>query len=399
MKRSLYAIAAISLLGASIAGAQAKGRAQAKGKVVAPKSGAFIVRLGSDTVAVEQFVKSADKLEGDVVLRSPTTRVIHYVAHLDAAGGVTKLETETRPGTAWPTSTPTQAAVLTLSGDSAFLEQRRGDSTTTARIAARSGTVPYVGNSYALYELALRRAVAARDSVQLSLISVGARSPSLFGARKVGRDTVYLTTPNGVIQARIDRKSGEILGSRVVGGTQQFTAERVKLNDFPALVAQFVARDVAGARMGALSPPDSVITKVGTANVTVKYSRPSRRGRVIFGSGIVPWGMVWRTGANAATTLTTDADLMIGGTLVPAGSYTLFSLPTPDAWTLIVNRQTGQWGTAYDEKQDLARIPMQVTKLATPVEQFVIAIDPTPQGSVLRFAWEDRQATVALAPR
>lgn len=397
MRRSSFGILALSLLAAGVAGAQGK-KAKAK-KPVAPVVGAFVVKLGSDTVAVEQFAKSADKLEGDVVLRSPTTRVIHYVAMLDKNGTVTRMETATRPANAAPDAPPTVAQTVTWAGDTALVEIRRGDSVRNLRVAAQPGTVPFLGNSYALYELALRKAVKAKDSVAISFLPVGAPAVAVMNARRVGKDTMYIVTPNGLLQARIDRKTGEILGSRIVGGTQQFTAERVKLKDFPALVAAFAARDAAGARMGQLSPPDSVKVAVGSVNVAVNYSRPSLRGRTVFGGTIVPWGQVWRTGANAATMFRTDADLMIGGTLVPAGSYTLFSLPTPDGWSLIVNRQTGQWGTVYDDKQDLARIPMQMTKLSAPVEQFVIAIEPATTGSTLKLAWEDRQGAVSISPK
>ena len=398
MKRSTLGILALALvLAANTAGAQgksAKARAKAR-KPAPPVVGAFIVRLGTDTVAVEQFAKSSDKLEGDVVLRSPTTRVIHYVATLDKTGTVTRMESAIRPGNAAPDSPPTQAFLVTWEGDTANVEVRRADSVRTLRVASRPGTVPYINNSYALYELALRKAINAKDSIALAVYPVGVQNVAMLNARRVGRDTVYLTTQNGVLQARIDRKTGEILGSRIVGGTQQFTAQRVKLKDFPALVAAFAARDAAGARMGQLSPADSVKATVGTANVTINYSRPSRRGRTVFGGAIVPWGQVWRTGANAATSLRTDADLMIGGTLVPAGSYTLFTLPTPDGWTLIINKQTGQWGTEYHEDRDLARIPMTVTKLSSPVEQFVIGLE----GGMLRMAWEDREGRVAIAPK
>jgi len=399
MRRSLFGILALSLLAAGALGAQGrKAKAKAR-KPIAPVVGAFIVRLGTDTVAVEQFVKSSDKLEGDVVLRSPTTRVIHYVATLGKDGTVTRMETATRPGNAPPDAPPVQTQTVIWAGDTALVEVKRGDSLRTLRVAALPGTVPFLGNSYALYELALRKAVKAKDSVALSMLPIGAPAVSVMNARRVGKDTMYVVTTNGLLQARVDRKTGEILGSRIVGGTQQFTAQRVKLKDFPALVAAFAARDAAGARMGQLSPADSVKATIGSANVAVNYSRPSRRGRTVFGGTIVPWGQVWRTGANSATGFKTDADLMIGGTLVPAGSYTLWSVPTPEGWTLIVNKQTGQWGTVYDEKQDLARIPMQMTKLSTPVEQFVIAIEPAATGSTLKLAWEDRQATVSISPK
>jgi len=110
---------------------------------------------------------------------------------------------------------------------------------------------------------------------------------------------------------------------------------------------------------------------------------------------LVPYGKVWRTGANSATSLTTDTDLVIGGTAVPAGKYTLYTLPGETAWKLIINKQTGQWGTQYDEKQDLARVDMQVGKTSAPVEQFTISLDKSGADSAtLKLEWESTSATV-----
>ncbi len=128
--------------------------------------------------------------------------------------------------------------------------------------------------------------------------------------------------------------------------------------------------------------------------VTIKYSRPSMRGRQIFG-GLVPYDQVWRTGANEATSLVTDTDLVIGGTNVPKGSYTLYSLPGQSGWKLIINKQTGQWGTKYDQSQDLARIDMHVTKLSSPMEQFTISLDKAgADAATLKLQWADTGASV-----
>src|SRR5215210_2048879 len=108
-----------------------------------------------------------------------------------------------------------------------------------------------------------------------------------------------------------------------------------------------------------LSPPAKAEATVKGKKVTIDYSAPSRRGRAIMGE-LVPYGKVWRTGANAATTLTTESDVMIGAIHVPAGTYTLFTIPGEKEWTLIVNKQTGQWGLAYDESQDLGRTKLNV---------------------------------------
>jgi hypothetical protein len=140
------------------------------------------------------------------------------------------------------------------------------------------------------------------------------------------------------------------------------------------------------------SPRDTTRATVGGAELMVDYGRPYVRGRTIMG-GLVPYGEVWRTGANEATHLVTSSALRIGGTALPAGTYTLYTLPAESGWQLIVNRQTGQWGTQYDQGQDVARIPMQVSRTAAPVEQFTISIEPRGGAAgVLVLEWENTRA-------
>lgn len=144
------------------------------------------------------------------------------------------------------------------------------------------------------------------------------------------------------------------------------------------------------------SPRDTARMRLSDATVYVDYGRPSARGRKIMG-GLVPFGQVWRTGANAATTLVTTADLRIGGVDVPKGTYTLYTVPGERQWLLVVNRQTGQWGTVYDRERDLARIPMRVSALRTPVEQFTITLDPGRNGrGELAMSWENTRASVPV---
>jgi hypothetical protein len=145
-----------------------------------------------------------------------------------------------------------------------------------------------------------------------------------------------------------------------------------------------------------LSPPAKAEGSIAGKNITVAYSAPSKRGREIMGA-LVPYGKVWRTGANAATTLTTSTDLMIGNLHVPAGTYTLFTIPDATEWTLIVNKQTGQWGTNYDAAQDLGRVKMAVKPLKTPVETFAIAVKPVSGiNGALTMAWESVEASVPV---
>lgn len=129
--------------------------------------------------------------------------------------------------------------------------------------------------------------------------------------------------------------------------------------------------------------------------LSIDYGVPVLRGRSL--ESLAPAGRVWRLGANSSTTLTTGADLVIGGADVPAGTYSLFAQPGADGWTLIVNSQSGQWGTQYDAARDLVRIPMRVRTLAAPVEAFTMWLVPAgagPARGTLVLAWGTVEASV-----
>jgi len=140
------------------------------------------------------------------------------------------------------------------------------------------------------------------------------------------------------------------------------------------------------------SPHEKTEATIDGARISVEYGRPFAKGRQIFG-GLVPFGKVWRTGADEATSFVTDKALMFGTLEVPAGAYTLFTIPGEKEWTLVVNKQTGQWGTQYAEAQDLARVPMTRGAAAAAVEQLTIGLVDTPAGGTLKVEWADTNAT------
>jgi hypothetical protein len=142
------------------------------------------------------------------------------------------------------------------------------------------------------------------------------------------------------------------------------------------------------------SPRDSSELILNGKRLSVDYGRPSMRGRKIMGS-VVPYGKVWRTGANAATGFTTQADLILWNIKLSHGSYTLYALPSSKQWKLIISKQTGQWGTVYNEKLDIARIPLKKKTLAHPVEKFTIVLERTSDKSgVMKLSWEKTQLSV-----
>jgi hypothetical protein len=150
------------------------------------------------------------------------------------------------------------------------------------------------------------------------------------------------------------------------------------------------------------SPPASASCKFSDGKtITVDYSSPRAKGRKIFGAAsdkaLVPYGEIWRTGANEATTFITDSNLKVGGKDVPAGSYTIFTVPKADAWTLVISKKTGEWGTDYaGEKEDLVRVPMSVSKTSAPVENFTIVFDQAGSKCTLRMEWENTRASVDI---
>lgn len=144
-----------------------------------------------------------------------------------------------------------------------------------------------------------------------------------------------------------------------------------------------------------LSPPgEANCTFADGKMIKVAYSRPFMKDRKIMG-GLVPYDQVWRTGANEATSFETSVALTVGMKEIPAGKYTLYTIPSENEWTLIINKQTGQWGTVYKEDQDFARVKMQVTKLDSPVEQFTISFDnPGKNTCRMKLEWENTSASV-----
>jgi hypothetical protein len=164
-----------------------------------------------------------------------------------------------------------------------------------------------------------------------------------------------------------------------------------------------MAACLSAAQAPRVSPPDIVSGVIDGNRVSIFYSRPKSKDpqtgavRKIWG-GLIPYGKVWRAGANEATTLITQRPIEMGGQTIPSGAYTLFVLPAEDGSAqLIVNKQIGQWGLQYDEKQDLFRTPLTKEDLTAPLDQFAMSVQRVPTGGgVIKLMWESTQYSVAF---
>lgn len=358
----------------------------------------FIGRLGRDTLVVEQVTRSAGRIESRSVGRTPQVVTRHWVADLAPDGTVRRMVLTVTPAVPPANAPREQTLTIDFGPDSLAVAVRAGDSTRTLKVAARGPVVPWLIYSYASYELLARAArKQGGDSVNLAIYSPGSRQAGSTWVRRLGADSMAIGFFGDPIRARVDAEGG-LLGMSGEATTIKMVVSRVPAVDVDAAARAFVAAQASGP-VSALSPRDTARATAGSAEVWVDYGRPAARGRQILGN-VVPWDAVWRTGANAATQLSTSRDLEFeGGLVVPAGKYTLWTLPTRGGVSLIVNRQTGQWGTEYQAAQDLGRVAMTVERNATPVEVFTVRVESGPGGGRLVMEWDTARWVAAFRVR
>lgn len=358
----------------------------------AAQSAGFIVTLGTDTVVVEQYTRTAERLEGWYLSRTPQVARWHYVATFAGTGDVQRFDMTLDPGP----GDVAQHRVATFRHDSAIVDITRGDSTRTLRVAIPPGTLPFINQSYAVLELVTRRARAAGAAAAAAaqhMLALGANAAWNVAVATVGPDSMLISIDQGLpLRVRVD-SAGLVLGASGKGTTQQFSVGRRAGLDFPGLAARLVTP------LGQLSQRDTARLMLGGAEIVIDYGRPAKRGRVIFGD-LVPWDAVWRTGANAATVLRIATPIVMEGVTVPAGSYSLWTIPSRRGWKLVLNRQTKNaagrplWGTEYDPTQDFLRLDLATRTLDQPVERFTIALEPTGAGGLLSLSWDTTAAAI-----
>src|SRR5688572_10247065 len=355
-----------------------------------PDSAAFIIRLGVDTTAVERYVRTADRIVIEGVQRAPSTTLHRLTLMTGAQGRITRSDyTLLQPGA----STPVQQRVIEFQGDSAIITTTQAGTPRTQRVAARDA-IPLAGPFYTPYELALMRAVT-RNTPRSEIPLLAGNGVVTIPVERVGRDTVRLENQFGEpMRARIDAQ-GRLLNLSTPAFT---TVERLRWIDLDALAAQFARRDEVGRGMGPLSPRQTFRIATNRANLWLDYSRPAMRGRPIWGA-LVPWGAVWRMGANDAAHFSTDRTVQIGSVTVTPGTYTLFLLPEQNRWQLVINRATGISGLEHDPAQDIGRTEMTLETVPRPAELFTMQIEEVQAIPRLVVSWDRVRGHVPLMVR
>lgn len=358
----------------------------------------YVHWLGKDTLAVEQFTRSGDRIEGTLVVHLPRTVVTRYAITLNpTTGRASALEYNTRLPDGGVVQQgnqqPLRSVSITFGADSAVRRDQR-DTVIVTRAAAREA-FPYINYSIAFFQLAVSALRASNTDTAAYVMYTGGRATTPVGVAR--RSSAMYSVSVGGFPYQVvvgDRGVVEIVdGART---TQHFEAKRQegRTLDVAALAATWGQRESQATRAVALSPRDTVNAAIGAAQLWVDYGRPTARGRKVFGANGVLNDSIWRTGANAATQFRTSVPLTIAGQTVPAGTYTLWTLAIPGRYQLIFNKQVGQWGTVYDAKQDLVRVPLTARQIPAVVDRFTIEIDPASAGGVLKLRWDTTELSV-----
>ncbi len=361
----------------------------------------YLHRLGNDTLAAEQFTRSGDRVEGTLVVHLPRTVVTRYVVTLNpATGRASQLEYNTRLPDGGVVQqgnqSPLRSVSITFGADSAVRRDQR-DTVIVTRAAAREA-FPYINYSITFFQLAVSTLRAANSDTAAYVMYTGGRQTTPVGVARRSTNT-YSVSVGGFAYSVVTDGRGVV---QVVDGahtTQHFEARRQEggTPDVAALAAAWAQRESSVSRAAALSPRDTVNATVGPAQLWVDYGRPTARGRKVFGANGVLNDSIWRTGANAATQFRTNVPLTIAGQTIPAGTYTLWTLAIPGRYQIIFNKQVGQWGTVYDAKQDLVRVPLAARQLPAVVDRFTIEIDPAGAGGVLKLRWDTTELSVPFS--
>ncbi|PAP79193.1 hypothetical protein B1759_12625 [Rubrivirga sp. SAORIC476] len=360
------------------------------------ETGAFVTVLGDDTLAVERFTRTTNGMEATVALRAPRTTLISYRLDLDDAGGLEHYDATVSQPLTGEVLRRTSAEPV---GDSLRVTVAETMGETTVRmVPGAARPLPFIDMVHWPFELMVARAVEAG----------GPLDQPLFTERGVVAFTSDVA-PDGAVTVRhpfrgpmsVDADAdGRLLMLDAGATTRKLVVRRVADVDVEAAATRYAEHDAAGRSVGDLSGRGETVATIAGATIAVDYGQPQMRGREIWGA-LVPWGELWRTGANRATHLTTDRALVLdpdGAALaVPAGEYTLYSIPEAEGGLLIVNRQTGQGGTTYEATRDLGRVPLTRSSLTEAVEVFTIGVEAEGRGGRLALRWASDAFSVPFA--
>jgi Protein of unknown function (DUF2911) len=350
----------------------------------------FVTVLGRDTVAAERIARAAASLVSDEVDQWPAVRLRHTEFALGPDGRIIHMEMTVRTPNATTPARRARRVTAEFTADSVRVSVRDSSGVKDTAFATHGEiTVPHVSMMYGVIELEIASAIArgaaahlaAGDSVPFRqfypdrdvgpafALHSGWVHPLLGGKVELWHDWL-----SGIADVTVD-SAGRMLTYSGQRSTYKVEVKRVTPPpDVEAIGAALAAKEKAAGGIKEVSVRDTARGTIGAAAFTVDYGRPRARGRELLGN-VIEYEDVWRTGANAATQFTTSKPIALAGLALPAGMYTLWTVPHKNGGVdLIVNKETGQWGTDYDRSHNLGTVALHVETVKAPLDEFTISI-------------------------
>jgi hypothetical protein len=284
-----------------------------------------------------------------------------------------------------------------INNDSTFFVQVRDGKETVTKYSAKGMIANAIGTPF-LFMLPVLTPYAPKnvnEVINSYHLIFGQNRP--FTIKRLSPDVIEMGSQvMGYFKIHVD-KEGRLKSIDGIGSSWN-----VKGSYFDELdMDEYIKRFIAKAQQHPLKPlnqKDSIVTKIDDVDIRIDYSRPSIRGRVIFGE-VVPWNRIWRTGANEPTKITINKSIYFRDKELPPGEYSIFTLPAKEGWTFIINKQTNMWGTDHNPDYDFIKVPMQTAVLDKPVDLMEIEIEKTKNGGILNVAWEKTKAYVSFTTK
>jgi hypothetical protein len=355
----------------------------------------FVHRLGRDTMAVEQYTRTGNRLTGEVASRmgGAVTRMQYEVTLANDGRPLSAVYRMRSPAGAPLPNQPTEVR-LTFAGDSVRREAVFADSTNVRTLPAARG-IPFQQPAFGLWETAFMQMRRGNlTNTTFATVSSAAATPGTLTVTAGPGDTIRVTNQIGLSTIfRADRE-GRLLSVDASNTTQKLMSTRgtggVDLN---AIASRMTPA-------GQLSQRGSAFASFRQSVVFASYGRPLVRDRTVWGGMLIPPDTIWRMGANEAAHLAVGRELTFGNVVVPPGLYTMWLFNARGGPQLVINRQVGQWGTVYNAAQDLGRIPMTMSATPEHVEEFTINIRNLGNDrGAIELAWGPQMATAQFTVR
>ncbi len=361
--------------------------------------GSLVYTLGPDTSAVGNFEINGNEFKLTVVSLSPNVNVSKLKGAFFPDGQLKHLEGNNYIPVKGKDSV-LYTFKLNYDRDTTFIETKRGSKSVIRKYPVKIMVANSFGGDVLVFMPAL-------------LVNF---APKNVGDSAVSNHIVFNSPRKFIIKKTGDRKM--LLGSAVMGMFTVFLDNNGQLQSVDGIGTSFNIKGTAGPyldidsvitaslkhqqlhpKLAIINQLDSVKTTVNSADIKIIYSRPSVRNRVIFGE-VVPWNRVWRTGADGATKISLSKPLYFNGKELPAGDYSIFTLPTPNGWTLIFNKQADIWGTEHNAAYDFLKIPMFTESLNEPVELLTFAVvSEGSNGGFISVSWDKLKADVSFTTK